>query len=175
MLEAMVIEATKAAAINVFSTMLGKDLICSPLENGQTDAVSQGGVVAQISLVGAGSMTSLVCCSAEVACTIAAAMLMQACTTVDAEVLDAMAEMANMIMGNVKTDLEIHLGGVLNLSIPTVTYGQSFMVHNHNKRWVGLPFRMDEGWFTVQLCFEPAFEARRTQGVPRQVAGSQIR
>jgi chemotaxis protein CheX len=160
MLEAMVIEATKAAAVNVFSTMLGKDLDCGPHQEGENDAASNGGVVAQISLVGASSITSLVCCSAEVACAIAAAMLMQECAVVDAEVLDAMAEMANMIMGNVKTDLEAHLGGGVNLSIPTVTYGQSFIVHNHNKRWIVVPFRMDEGLLTVQLCLEAAAETR---------------
>ena len=132
-------------------------------------------MVAQISLVGASSITSLVCCSAEVACAIAAAMLMQECAAVDAEVLDAMAEMANMIMGNVKTDLETQFGGGANLSIPTVTYGSNFIVHNHNKRWVVLPFHMDEGSLTVQMCFEPAFESRRMQVVPRHAAGQEIR
>ena len=160
MLEEMVIEATKVAAVNIFSTMLGKELMSETPRDADADAASQEGIVAQISVVGRSSITSLVCCSAEVACAIAAAMLMQECTAVDAEVLDAMAEMANMIMGNVKTDLEAHLGGGVNLSIPTVTYGKSFMVHNHNKRWIVLPFRMDEGVLTVQLCLEVALETR---------------
>jgi chemotaxis protein CheX len=160
MLEAMVIEATKVAAANVFSTMLGKEIVSEAPHDRVSDAASQAGIVAQISLVGSNSITSLVCCSAEVACAIAAAMLMQECSLVDAEVLDAMAEMANMIMGNVKTDLEAHLGGGVNLSIPTVTYGQSFIVHNHNKRWIVVPFRMDEGLLTVQLCLEAAAETR---------------
>ena len=159
MLEAMVIEATKVAAVHVFSTMLGKKLVYETAEAGGANASAQAGIVAQISVVGSSSITSLVCCSGEVARAIAAAMLMQECPVVDAEVLDAMAEMANMIMGSVKTDLESHLGGGVALSIPTVTYGQDFIVHNHNKHWVVMPFRMEEGALTVQVCFEAAGKA----------------
>ena len=49
-------------------------------------------------------------------------MLMSEFDAVTEDVLDAMAEMANMIFGNVKTELEEQLGG-LGLSIPTVIFG----------------------------------------------------
>jgi chemotaxis protein CheX len=139
--------------------MLTKELTWgSPYLEEQSAPTSEG-VIAQISVVGSCSITSLICCSADVARQIASAMLMQECSAVDAEVLDAMAEIANMIMGTVKTDLDTQLGGV-SLSIPTVTYGRNFTVHNHSKRWMIVPFLMEAQPFTVKVCFEPAAASR---------------
>jgi chemotaxis protein CheX len=158
--EELVIEAIQTATARVFSTMLGKELASEdPYKETENEAPSEG-VIAQISLVGACLITSLVVCSADVACSIGAAMLMEDCPAVNAEVLDAMAEIANMIMGNVKTDLDAQLGEV-NLSIPTVTYGLNFSVHNNSKRWIVVPFAVEEHTLLVKVCFEPAFEARR--------------
>lgn len=159
--EALAIETIQSAALRVFATMLGKELQCgTPHPEPETSSPMEG-VIAQISVVGSCSIISLVCCSAEVACAIASAMLMQECSSVDAEVLDAMAEIANMVMGNVKTDLDAQLGVAVNLSIPTVTFGRNFCVHNHSKRWVIVPFDMEGEAFTVRVCFEAAVEERR--------------
>jgi len=158
--EEMAIETIQSATARIFSTMLEKELIVeSPYQETETAGQAEG-VIAQISVVGPCSITSLVCCSSDVACRIAAAILMQECTAMNDEVLDAMAEIANMIMGNVKTDLDSQLGEV-NLSIPTVTYGRNFSVHNHSKHWVVVPFLMDGLPLNVRVCFEPPFEARR--------------
>lgn len=160
MQEEVAIEAIQAATQRVFSTMLEKELICEaphvdPGQSGPSD-----GVTAHICVVGATSITCLICCSADVARTIAGILLMQECTEVDADVLDAMAEIANMVLGSVKTDLNAHLGDV-NLSIPTVTYGQNFIIHNHSKQWVLVPFVMDGLRLMVKVCFEPPYESRR--------------
>jgi chemotaxis protein CheX len=161
-LEALVIETIQNAAIRVFSTMLTKELTPQPPHLETESAAVTEGVIAQISVVGPCSMTSLVCCSADVARQIASAMLMQECAAVDAEVLDAMAEIANMIVGNVKTDLDAQMGGV-SLSIPTVTYGRNFTVHNHSNRWMIVPFLMDAQPFNIKVCFEPETESRRSK------------
>ena len=158
--EELAIETIQTATARVFSTMLGKELVCEA-HHLESDSVNPSdGIIAQISLVGACSITSLVVCSADVACSVAACMLMEDCPSVNGEVLDAMAEIANMIMGNVKTDLDAQLGEV-NLSIPTVTYGRNFCVHNNSKRWVVVPFVMDDQPLFVKVCFEPPVEARR--------------
>jgi chemotaxis protein CheX len=160
MQESVAIEAIQTATVRVFSTMLEKELVCEqPRLEPEKRAASEG-VIAQISVVGATSITCLVCCSAELACMIAAVLLMQEYAAVDEEVLDAMAEVANMILGNVKTDLDAHLGDV-SLSIPTVMHGKDFMVHSHSKKWMLLPFQMDGLALTVKVCFEPAYEPRR--------------
>ena len=160
MQEKLAIEAIQAATVRVFATMLAKDVECDTphLEAEQMEAAE--GVIAQISVVGASSITCLICCSADLACTIAALLLMQDYAEMDGEVLDAIAEIANMILGTVKTDLDADLGEV-RLSIPTVTYGKDFMVHSQSKKWVLLPCRMDGVVFTIKVCFEPPIEQRR--------------
>src|SRR3546814_14068538 len=52
-------------------------------------------------------------------------MMMAEYDAVNDEVLDAMAEVTNMIIGNVKTALEERIG-CMGLSIPTVIYGRNF-------------------------------------------------
>ncbi len=52
-------------------------------------------------------------------------MLMTEAPSVNEDVLDAVAELTNMIIGNVKTELEAQVGP-LGLSIPTVVYGRNF-------------------------------------------------
>jgi chemotaxis protein CheX len=160
MQETVAIEAIQAATVRVFATMLEKELICEMPRLEQEKRAAAEGVIAQISVVGASSITCLLCCSAQLACSIAATLLMQECMEVDEEVLDAMAEVANMVLGNVKTDLDHHLGEV-SLSIPTVMHGKDFMVHSHSRKWTLLPFQMDGQTFMVKVCFEPPYEPRR--------------
>ena len=169
MQEIIAIEAIQAATVRVFATMLEKELLCEAPRVEPQKRVAAEGVIAQISVVGSSSITCLVCCSAELACTIAAILLMQECAGVDEEVLDAMAEIANMILGNVKTDLDAHLGEV-SLSIPTVTHGQDFMVHSHSKQWMLLPFQMDGLTLVIKVCFEPPYEPRRPRAERKVIA-----
>ena len=44
------------------------------------------------------------------------------------EVLDAVGELTNMIIGTVKNGLEEHLGP-MQLSVPTVVYGKNIRTH----------------------------------------------
>ena len=72
-----------------------------------------------------GRAAGSISCTPALACRICSQMLMTESTAVDEEVLDAVAELTNMIIGSVKTDLEQHLGP-LGLSIPTVVFGRNF-------------------------------------------------
>lgn len=64
-------------------------------------------------------------CSPRFACQIAGALLMSPpFEAVNEEALDGVAEVANMIVGNVKTFLEERLGSMA-LSIPTVVFGRN--------------------------------------------------
>ena len=173
MQESVAIIAIQAATVRVFATMLEKELLCEAPRLELEKRAPADGVIAQISVVGASSITCLVCCSAELACMIAAILLMQKCTEVEEQVLDAMAEIANMILGNVKTDLDAHLGEV-SLSIPTVTHGKDFMVHSHSKKWTLLPFQMDGLTLTVKVCFEPPYEPRRPRAERIQLLKSEV-
>ena len=169
MQEEMILEAIRASTRGVFSTMLEKDLVCETPCPDAGRAERTEGVMAQISVVGSCSITCLICCSAQAACSIAAILLMQECPQVEAEVLDAIAEMANMILGSVKTDLVAHLGDV-NLSIPTVMYGQNFKVHSHNERWTHIPFLMDDEQIMVKVCFGPPSDSRKPSALRKALA-----
>ena len=52
---------------------------------------------------------------------------------VNEEVLDAVGELTNMIIGNVKTVAEA-IVGPLNLSVPTVIYGRNFTSRSLGKQ-----------------------------------------
>jgi chemotaxis protein CheX len=82
-------------------------------------------------------------------------MLMTEATAVNEEVLDAMAELTNMIVGNVKTELESKLGP-LGLSIPTVVYGRNFKTKTAGTTdWISLRFDWDGDYLLVKLCLAP--------------------
>ena len=84
-----------------------------------------GRVTALLGLTGAWSGSGQFSCAPELACRIAAQMLMSEYKTVDEDVLDAVAEVANMIIGNVKNMLEAGLGP-MGLSVPTIVFGEQF-------------------------------------------------
>src|SRR5579871_1456906 len=116
----------RAAAAEVFSTMLASDLhfTKSFLDKGLGPPVD--GVICLLGMAGQWTGTGMVSCSAEFACRIASQMLMSEYSVVDADVLDAVAEVANMILGNVKTALEGELGP-MGMSIPTAIFGKNFL------------------------------------------------
>jgi chemotaxis protein CheX len=79
-------------------------------------------------------------------------MLMTESTSVNEEVLDAVAELTNMIIGGVKTDLEQHLGP-LGLSIPTVVFGRNFKTRTSgNSEWIVVRLLWDDECLVVKVC-----------------------
>src|SRR4051794_20576924 len=82
-------------------------------------------VEAFVSISGPMVGTGTVSCDTATACRLASAMLMTEVDGVGVEVLDAMGEIANMIIGNVKSAIEDR-AGQLWLSVPSVIYGRNF-------------------------------------------------
>jgi chemotaxis protein CheX len=79
--------------------------------------------------------------------------------SVNEDVLDAVAELTNMIVGSAKTDLEQHLGP-LGLSIPTVVYGRNFKTRSMGTaQWVTMRFNWDEDELVVRLSLARRDEA----------------
>ena len=109
------------------------------------------GVVALIGLAGEWAGTGAFRCSAEMARKVSGLFLMQEFPAVDQEVLDAVGEIANMVLGNVKTVFEETLGP-MGLSIPTVIYGRNFTTRSvgHNE-WTVVPFELDGEVFEIQI------------------------
>jgi len=113
------------------------------------------GVVSFIGLAGSWQGTGTIMCSASVACRICSQMLMTDSKSVDEEVLDAIAELTNIVIGSVKNDLEQQLGP-LGLSIPSVIFGRNFKTKNAaHAEWVIERFRWEGENFLVKLCLAP--------------------
>jgi chemotaxis protein CheX len=96
-------------------------------------------------------------------------MLMTESPAVNEEVLDAIAELTNMIVGNVKTDLERHLGP-LGLSIPTVVYGRNFKTRSAGStEWIVVRFRWGDEEMQARVCLAQRERALFSlQSVPNQ-------
>ena len=148
----LIVDCISQASNNVFATMLGAEIRAGEVtvESGSPDA--NDGVVALIGLAGTWTGAGSISCSPALACRVCSQMLMTECTAVNEEVLDAVAELTNMIIGSVKTDLEQHLGP-LGLSIPTVVFGRNFRTRSSGSaEWIVVPFYWDDDCLVVKLC-----------------------
>ncbi len=156
-LQDFIVEAICRSASEVFSTMLGSELGRGDfsLEAGAPPAVNDG-VVSFIGIAGAWAGTGSISCSPIAACRICSHMLMTETEAVDEEVLDAVAELTNMIVGGVKTELESTLGP-LGLSIPTVVFGKNFKAKSAGSTdWIVLRFPWEGECLVVKMCLAPA-------------------
>ena len=147
--------AVRRATDEVFSTMLGIEISGGEMDTAQTAGCTQSGVVALLGLAGDWIGSGSVSCSPEFACRMASQLLMSEYGAVNEDVLDAVAEVANMIVGNVKTHLEEKLGP-MGLSTPTVIYGRNFQTRStRNQEWTVVPFDCEGERLYVQVCLVP--------------------
>ena len=152
-------DAIKHATDEVFSTMLNLKLLPGHEYVEKEEKVPASGVVSLIGLAGPWVGTGSLSCTAQFACRIAGQMLMTEYPAICEDVLDAVAEITNMIIGNVKTMLENRLGG-MGLSTPTVIYGRNFQTRSaRNQEWTVVPFDWDGDRMCVQVCIAPNADA----------------
>jgi chemotaxis protein CheX len=153
------VEMIRASAHEVFGTMLGIELTDGEASVGQSAPEPIDGVVAIIGLAGRWVGTGTFSASADGARKIAGTMLMQEYAAVDDDVLDAVGEVTNMIIGNVKTTIEEEYGP-MGLSIPTVIYGRNFTTRSVGRNeWVVVPFKCLDTKVEVHLCLIPGNES----------------
>lgn len=152
----------EAAAIEVFETML--NLVITP-ERMQTEPVvaapPPSSVVSIIGLAGAWAGTGCVACSGALACRWSSQFLSAETSAVNDEVLDSVGEIANMIIGNVKTALEDRIGP-MGLSTPTVIFGRNFQTRSARLHdWTVVPFLCENERFYVQFSIAPNGDTSR--------------
>lgn len=161
------VAAVREAAHNVFETMLGTKLLDREPAREADSAVHTEGVVALVGLAGEWAGTGAFRCSANMARRVSGLLLMQEFPAVDQEVLDAVGEIANMILGNVKTVFEETLGP-MGLSIPTVIYGRNFTTRSVGRNeWTVVPFELDGEVFEIQVSLARQ-QSRRDSGAGPQ-------
>ncbi len=150
------IKTVRESTQEVFSTMLSIELEPGESFNKQSPAGSGcDGVLAFVGLAGQWVGTGSISVSSALACRISSQFLMADYKSVDEDVLDALAEVTNMIIGNVKTRLEEILGP-MGLSIPTVIHGRNFTSRTLGSQdWTGVVFTLEDQKMEIQVCLAP--------------------
>src|ERR1700689_1147449 len=122
-----IIANVRAAVHEVVSTMLSLPLDDLPAfqETESDPSGSLNGVEALVGIAGSWNGTGRICCTSQFALRMAGALLTAEYDALNEDVLDAVAEVANMVIGNVKTHFEERLGP-LGLSLPTVIFGRNY-------------------------------------------------
>jgi chemotaxis protein CheX len=149
--------AITKASREVFETMLGLPLeIDSSVMRAAIEPATFDGVVALVGIAGSWTGAGHISCSPAFARKLAGALLMTAYESVDEDVLDAVAEVANMIVGNVKTIFEERLGP-LGLTVPTVIFGRNYQTRSAGvKDWVLVRLHSGEEGMDVNFCLMPS-------------------
>jgi CheY-specific phosphatase CheX len=141
----------RQASEEVFATMLGSQLGFKEAYCDKGPAHPVDGVICLIGMAGEWTGTGSIFCSAEFACRMTSQMMMTDYAEVNAEVLDVVAEVANMILGNVKTALEKILGP-MGMSIPTAIYGKNFLAKSFGgETWTVVVFDCEGQRLEVKL------------------------
>jgi chemotaxis protein CheX len=152
----LIVESLIRSTSDVFSTMLGSELASGETTVGSAPEEPNDGVVSFIGIAGSWAGTGSLTCSPALACRVCTAMLMTEATSVNEDVLDAVAELTNMIIGSVKTDLESHLGP-LGLSIPTVVFGRNFKTRSAGTvEWIHVRFMWEGDPLLIKMCLAPS-------------------
>lgn len=158
-----IVEIVRAATDDVFTTMLGMTPEHQVAYQDTTAAMSTNGVVSLIGLAGTWVGTGSISCSPQLACTLASRLMLADYDTVNDDVLDAVAEVTNMIIGNVKTALEEHLGP-MGLSIPTVIHGRNFTSRTVGTQdWTIVPCLLEGELLEIQVCLASNHDSGRAR------------
>ncbi len=150
------VDLIRNATRDVFTTMLGLEVANGQSFTREEAPAPADGVLALIGLAGRWAGTGTFSCTAPAAMRLASQLLMQPYESIDEEVLDAVGEITNMILGNVKTALEEELGP-MGLSIPTVIYGRNFTTRSVGRsKWTVVPFHIGPETIEIRLCLAPS-------------------
>lgn len=159
--------AISKASREVFETMLNLPLEVDPsVMRTVIEPETFHGVVALVGVAGSWTGTGHLSCSPPFAQRVAGALLMTEYDAVDKEVLDAVAEVANMIVGNVKTIFEEKLGP-LGLTVPTVIFGRNYQTRSAGvKDWVLVRLHSGGDDMDVYFCLMPSRVPHHTSHRP---------
>ena len=156
----LLIQSVTEAAAEVFGTMLEMAVEFTGFATGDTGA--ENGLISLIGITGDWAGAGVFCCPPELAATICGRMLGTEVetggTAVDEEIMDVVAEVANMVIGNIKNALE-PITGPLAISVPTVIHARNFHFRNTTGReYANLTFTTEGQTFQVRLSLAPNME-----------------
>ncbi len=139
------------AVSNTFKTMLAAEAHRGELSLGDTKA-RQFPISGLIGLSGKASGMVVINLSTEVALKAASTMLMEEMTEVNEDVLDAVGELANVIAGQAKAELDQY---DLSVSLPNVITGDGHEIRFPSSAPpLVVPFKTDFGPLRLEVGFE---------------------
>lgn len=136
----------------IFSTMIFMEVSAdAPLEQGKQALGCH--VSAMIGLTGSFSAMLGIHCPETVGLAISGAMLGMEIEEVDADVKDALGEIANMVAGGLKEKFAAENIG-LELAIPTAISGKSYTIASSARSHrVIIPFSIEQGQFFIEMKY----------------------
>ena len=142
--------------LNVLSTMAHiEPKVGTPKIKDKNEIVHGKNITGVMSMVGRKGNASVALTFSEAAILhIANEMFHSEITVIDGMVIDLVGELANMVLGGAKSELEKE-GHFFQLSLPTIILGCDYLVaHKTNAPIIILPFTMPEGEFVVEAGYE---------------------
>ena len=141
-----------ATTEEIFSSMIFMEISANdPFEHGEQALGCH--ISAMIGLTGSFSAMLVIHCPETVGLAIAGAMLDMKIEEIDADVKDALGEIANMIAGGLKEKFaaeDINL----ELSIPTTISGKSYTIASPKRsNRVIIPFNVETGQFFIEMKY----------------------
>ena len=148
-------EALCRATEQVFTTMLNLGIEVSQPVFEYDFPEHFDGVLSFVGMAGMWQGTGSLSCSAVCARRIASCFLMMDFPSVDEQVLDAIGELTNIIIGNVKGTIERSVGPMA-LSTPTVIVGRDLTAHSMGRyKWTVVSFRCGDERLDVMMHLVP--------------------
>lgn len=139
---------------DLFKTMLGCEARRGELSLARTSAFSHE-VIALIGLSGIVRGTVALSFPTRTALHMVNRLLGVETIGVTDEVLDAVAELVNIVAGGAKAKLNHETAMPISLSLPTVVQGREFTVEYPSyAKWLDVPFTSELGPFTLRVIFE---------------------
>lgn len=136
----------------IFNTMVFMEISAdAPLDQGKQALGCH--ISAMIGLTGGFSAMLGIHCPEAVGLAIAGAMLGMEIEEIDADVKDALGEIANMVAGGLKEKFAIE-NIELELAIPTAISGRSYTITSSTRsNRVIIPFRVEQGQFFIEIKY----------------------
>lgn len=144
------------SVLNLLSTMARiEPKVGTPKRKDKNEIVHGKNITGVMSMIGERGNASIAITFSEAAILhIAKNMLPGDITAIDGTVIDLVGELANMVLGGAKSDLE-NKGYFFKLSLPTIIFGSDYLIaHKTNAPIIMLPFSMPEGEFVVEAGYE---------------------
>lgn len=151
---AALIEVIRESTRQTINTMLNLEVVNGPVHSEQRLTAPASGIIAMVGLAGAVDGNGCVFMGKKLACLFASKLLMSDYDEVNDEVMDAMAEICNMIIGGLKSALEEEKGP-MGLSVPTVVFADNYVTRSANlgDRFV-IEFETGEGGYRDKFCVQ---------------------